>query len=64
MTNKEIKTETENCYKTIKQAEDRLTEIRAICPHEKTFIGNYMWRVGHIQQAHICKYCGQFIKYV
>jgi CO dehydrogenase nickel-insertion accessory protein CooC1 len=64
MTNEEIKLETEKMYAQIKGAEARLKELRTICKHEKTFEGNYSWRVGSIQLAEICEYCGEFIKYL
>jgi ribosomal protein S27E len=57
----EIKAEKERCYKQIKEAENRLAEIRKICKHENTFVGDYQWAVGHICQAVICEYCGEVI---
>ena len=38
-------------------------KIRLDCNHEKTYIGNYSWRVGSIQSAELCEYCDKFIKY-
>lgn len=58
MTNKEIKTKCGELYAEIKSAEDRLAEIRKICPHTETFIGNYEWASGHIMRAYICSACG------
>ena len=63
MTNEEIRKIKENCYEQIKLAEERLMEIRKICKHEKTFEGNYSWRVGASAPAVICEYCGELIKY-
>ena len=63
MTNEEIKTETELMYDQIQKAQDRLTELRSICKHEKTFEGNYSWRIGCCQLADICEYCGELINY-
>ena len=63
MTNEEIKKIKENCYEQIRLAEERLMEIRKICKHEKTFEGNYSWRIGSSLPAVICEYCGKLIKY-
>lgn len=63
MTNSEIKDECEKMYAQIKQAEERLKEVRAICKHEDTFEGTWSWRIGSIQPAIICSYCGSLIKY-
>jgi hypothetical protein len=64
MTNEEISLEKEKMFEQIKVAQERLAEIRKICKHEKTFEGNYSWRVGSYQLAEICSYCGEFIKYI
>jgi len=64
MTNDEIKKETNNLYAIIKTAEERLAELKIICPHEKTFIGNYSYRIGNILRAEICEYCGKPIKFI
>jgi hypothetical protein len=58
MTNEEIKEDCEVQYEQIKKSEERLKELRGICKHEKTFEGNYSWRIGSIQPATICYYCG------
>jgi len=63
MTNTEIKAEKDRCFEQIELAKERLEEIRKICKHEKTFEGNYSWRVGCIQPAIICEYCGELIEY-
>lgn len=63
MTNEKIKLETEKMYAQIKSAEERLKELRTICRHEKTFEGNYSWRIGAIHLADICEYCGEFVRY-
>ena len=64
MDNNEIKSEKVKMYLQIQFAERRLKEIRSICKHEKTFIGDYSYRMGHVSPAKICEYCGEFIKYV
>lgn len=63
MTNEEIKDECEKMYAQIKSAEEKLVKLRSNCKHEKTFEGNYSWRVGNIQLADICEYCGSCIRY-
>jgi len=62
--NKEtILKEKEKCFEQIEQCNKRLEEIRKVCKHEETFEGNYSWRVGNIQLAEICSYCGELIKF-
>lgn len=63
MNNTEIKSECDLMYKQIKDAQNRLTELRAICKHEQTFEGNYSYRIGVIMPATICSYCGELIRY-
>lgn len=63
MKQEEIKQECEKMYAQIKQAEERLKEVREICKHAQTFEGNYSWRIGAIQLADICSDCGSLIKY-
>lgn len=63
MENEEIKLEVERMYTQIKSAEERLYELRKICKHEKIKEGNYSWRIGNIQLADICEYCGMLIRY-
>lgn len=62
MTNEEIKAECEEMYAQISNAEKRLKELRNDCKHEKTFHGNYSWRVGNIQLSEICWYCLKAIR--
>lgn len=62
MTNQEIKTECELMYSQLREAEDRLKKIRAICKHENTFEGNWSWRVGSSTPAVICSVCGSLVK--
>ena len=64
MSNEEITLEKERMFAQIKSAEERLSEIRKICKHEKTFECDYSWRVGNISRANLCTYCGEFINYV
>jgi len=64
MTNEEIKAGCELQYAAIKRAEDRLKDLRSICPHEVVFQGNYSYRLGSIVPAIICASCGDFIRMV
>jgi len=64
MTNEEIKFETELAYAKIKNAEERLVELREICTHENVIQSNYSWRVGSMQLADVCEYCGKLIRYI
>jgi len=61
MTNKEIQQECELMFKQIKDAENRIKELRAICKHEHTHRGLYSWRVGSYEEGEICDYCGKLI---
>lgn len=63
MTNEAIKEECTVLYETIKKAQERLEEIRALCKHENTFEGTWSWRVGCYDSAIICSDCGSLIKY-
>ena len=64
MTPSEIRKEAELMYDKIKKAEDRLREIRSVCPHLNKFEGNYSWRPGAISPAEICSDCGELLKYL
>jgi transcription initiation factor IIE alpha subunit len=64
MTNEQIKDETEKMIEQIQTAQARLDEIQSTCKHEKAYIGKYSWRIGCIQDAFLCSYCGKFLKYV
>ncbi len=63
MKNEDIKVACEHLFTVIKMSEDKLSEIRKICKHEKTYEGNYSWRPGAIQLADICEYCGELVQY-
>jgi len=62
MTPQEIKKEKELQFYIIKEAEERLKEIREICKHENSYEGNWSWRPGTINRALICSDCGQCLK--
>ena len=57
-----IKQECEKLYEQIKNAEEKLEELRKKCKHENTHQGLYSWRVGCIADAIICSDCGSFRK--
>lgn len=63
MTAEEIKSDCEKMYQQIKDAENRLKELRSVCKHENTFEGDYSWRIGAILPAIICSDCGALMKY-
>ena len=62
MVSADIKKECELMYSQIKNAENRLKELREICEHEDTDIGNYSYRIGVMEQAEICNACGIVIR--
>ena len=62
MVSADIKKECELMYSQIKNAENRLKELREICEHEDTDIGNYSYRIGVVEQAEICNSCGIVIR--
>ncbi len=57
MNNEEIKKECEMLYAQIAQANERLKELREICPHEETFVGNYVHQRPSIMETKICSCC-------
>lgn len=61
MDNQQIKQECELMYSQIKNAEDRLKELRSICKHENTFNGTWSWRPGSYQPTTICSDCGALV---
>jgi len=64
MTNKEIVEVRNILYEQIKDADERLKKLRDICKHEKTFVGNYSYRVGSIMEAEMCVYCEKVIRFI
>ncbi len=62
MSNDEIKNNAEFLYKQISDAQEGLKVLRSVCKHEETFEGNYSYRIGVIQAAIICSFCGELIK--
>jgi len=61
MTGEEIKIESNRIYDDIYKAKERLKDLRKICKHEKTFKGNYSYRIGQSDPADICEYCGEVV---
>ncbi len=61
MTNEEIKNKKEAFETIISLAQEGLKGLREVCKHEKTFKGNYSYRVGVIEERDICEYCGEVI---
>jgi hypothetical protein len=64
MNQEHIKRECELIYQTIKNSNDRLTEIRKNCKHPNQFNGIYSWRPGAMDDAIICSDCGELIKII
>lgn len=62
MSNGIIKNIADTQIRVIKNATDMLHSLRSVCPHEDTHIGNYSYRIGVIQDAEICDYCGAVIE--
>lgn len=59
----EIKEQCEVCREHIRLAEKRLKELQEMCHHERTFEGNWSYRIGVSIPAIICSDCGSLIKY-
>ncbi len=57
-----IKLECDLQLNKIRDAEERLKELRSICKHENTFEGNWSYRVGSITPAVICSDCKDLIR--
>jgi len=62
MSNSVIKTIADRQMQVIKNATDMLDSLRNVCPHEHTHLGKYSWRVGVIQDAEMCDYCGKMVR--
>lgn len=61
MTRQEIKEELAHHLGDKAIAEGRIIELRAICEHEETYVGNYSWRVGCVSLENFCTDCGGLI---
>jgi len=64
MSNDSIKMIVDTELTVIKNATRIIEQMREACPHEHTHTGKYSWRVGVIQDAEICDYCGKMIKII
>ena len=56
------KEETKALYRVIKDAEDRLAEIRGACQHLNFSSGFYSYRPGVIFKSNICDDCGECLE--
>lgn len=57
-----IKKECFDLYDQIHRAKIRLDELREICKHKNTHIGNYSYRIGVVDKTIICSDCGKPLK--
>jgi len=62
MRNQEIKARVKELQEIVSTSQQKIETLRSICKHEKTFKGNYSWRVGVIEERDICEFCGEVIK--
>lgn len=63
LTSKLINAKRELAYLQIKNATERLSELRTVCKHENTFEGNYTYGdVSRSFPAKICSDCGDCIE--
>ena len=62
--NEYIKFQYDDACEQIKHSQERIEELQTICRHTETFEGNYSYRIGTIQLAEICKWCGNLIKFI
>lgn len=59
---KDIKRRVDECYKQIKDAQKELERIREKeCPHPKTEIVDYSYRIGSSIETEVCSICGEVI---
>ena len=63
MTGDEILKRCNEMYLQISDAGNELKRLREICKHEKTFYGNYEYRIGATFPATICSYCGKVVSF-
>lgn len=59
-----IREQCERLYDDIRQAESKLKELRASCPHTDTHTGNYSYRPGSYDPAKICSDCGEVVEVI
>ena len=61
---RQIKSEVEECYKTIKDAEELLKKLRDDCHHPETELVTYSTRPGQYwADTEVCSICGEVIKW-
>lgn len=51
----------QSCYRAIKKAEKKLERYREECKHPVIEETDYMWRIGSVVKAKVCKVCGEVI---
>lgn len=60
---RELKMQTEACYMTIKEANEKLELIRSRCLHPSSELVDYEERVGRIIPfTRVCEVCGEVIR--
>lgn len=60
---RDLKMQTEACYMTIKEANEKLDIIRSKCLHPETKFVDYEYRIGRIEpNTEICAVCGDRIR--
>lgn len=58
-----IKEEVELLFNKIKEAKNRIEELRTKCKHKDTYETLYSHRIGHAEEAIMCSDCQKVIKY-
>jgi hypothetical protein len=48
-------------YRAIKEANEKLEDLRKECPHEDYCVMYYSWRVGSMSLKRLCKQCDQVV---
>lgn len=60
---KDLKIQTQACYLSIKEAEDKLETIRSRCLHPTIGLVDYEERVGRIiPYTQVCEVCGEVVR--
>ncbi|MDP2692823.1 MAG: hypothetical protein Q8O88_04255 [bacterium] len=54
---KALKSRMIDLSKTISECKEEMKRLRELCKHEKYELGNYSWRIGHIELKKLCSYC-------
>lgn len=48
-----------NQYNIIKDAKNKIEDLRKQCKHSTSSLQNYSWRIGSIQERMLCDDCGK-----